>query len=290
MKPMFKFGWRSALLAAVWTAIAGVGVAPAQQASGDTVVARVNGKAITENDLKVAADEIGDQIGNMPGDPRSNLIDALVNIRLAAIAAAAAGLDKAPEVAARLELVKNRELYVEYLRSKIVPELTNAAIHKRFDEELAKFVPGEEIHVRHILVKTEDEAKAIIAELDHGGDFAAIAKEKSIDTGSATNGGDLEFIAHGDTVKEFEDAAFALDVGQYTKTPVQTKYGWHVIKVEEKRQQQPPTFEQEAQRIRSDLFAEDFDKAIAELRAAATIEIVPAPSATTPEAAPAGNQ
>ena len=96
---------------------------------------------------------------------------------------------------------------------------------------------------------SEDEAKAIIADLDAGGDFAAIAKDKSKDPGSAANGGDLGFIKRGETVKAFEDAAFALDVGQYTKTPVQSQFGWHIIKVDEKRPEAPPTFEQEARRI-----------------------------------------
>ena len=94
-------------------------------------------------------------------------------------------------------------------------------VKARYDEEVAKFVPGDELHVRHILVETEDEAKAIIAELDKGGDFAEIAKEKSNDPGSGASGGDLGFFGKGKMVQAFEDAAFALEVGQYTKAPVQ---------------------------------------------------------------------
>ncbi len=255
------------------------GPSTAQDASGDAVVATVNGETITERDLNAAAHEFSDQLQQMPGDPRENLIDLLVNMRLAAAAATAGGLDKDPDVMAQLSLVKNRALYLAYIRSKVGDVMTEEAAHKRFDEEMAKFVPGDEIHVQHILVDSEDEANAIIAQLDAGGDFSAIAKEKSKDPGSAPNGGDLGFIKRGETVKQFEDAAFTLDIGQYTKTPVQSQYGWHVIKVEEKRPETPPTFDQEARRIQQDLFGEAFDKMIADLRETAKIEVVPPPPA-----------
>jgi peptidyl-prolyl cis-trans isomerase C len=256
-----------------------------QSPSGDTVVARLNGDPITENDLLAAARVFRDQVQQMPGDPRTNLINLIVNMRLAAKAATADGLDNDPVNAAQMALVRDQTLYIAYIRSKVADVLTEAAARKRYDEEIAKFVPGDEIHVQHILVDSEDEAKAIIADLDAGGDFAAIAKDKSKDPGSASSGGDLGFIKHGQTVPAFEDAAFALDVGQYTKTPVQSQFGWHVIKVDEKRPESPPAFEDELRRIQSDLFSEAYDKAIADLRASATIAVVPPPEPTPPDAA-----
>jgi peptidyl-prolyl cis-trans isomerase C len=298
-----RFHWRGAAVAlfAGLALMAGAGAAMAQDSSGDAVVATVNGDPITANDLTAALRVFRDQLQQMPGDPRTNLIDIIVNMRLAAKAAAADGLDKDPVNAAQMALVRDQTLYIAYMRSKVADALTDEAAHKRFDEELAKFVPGEEVHVSHILVDTEDEAKAIIAKLDAGGDFAAIAKEKSKDPGSGASGGDLGFIKHGQTVKPFEDAAFALNVGEYTETPVQSQFGWHVIKLEEKRPEPPPTFEQEQKRIQSDLFKESFDKAINDLRAAATIDIVPVADAASPadaqpaapadgEPAPAANQ
>ncbi len=108
-------------------------------------------------------------------------------------------------------------LYSDYFQRQITAAVSDEAIKKRFDEELAKFVPVDEPHVLHILVKDEAEAKAIIAKLDQGGDFAAMAKEKSLDAGTAANGGDLGFVPRDVTVPEFEKAAYALNPGTYTK-------------------------------------------------------------------------
>ena len=168
--------------------------------------------------------------------------------------------------------------------------MTEAAAQQRFAEETAKFVPQDEVHAKHILVKTEDEAKAIIAELDKGGDFATLASTKSEDSGSGKDGGDLGFFGRGRMVKPFEDAAFSLEPGQYTKTPVQSDFGWHVILVVEKRKSQPPTFQSQAQRIQQDLVRETFDKEIAALRANAKIEMVPPPAPPADASAPAADK
>jgi peptidyl-prolyl cis-trans isomerase C len=273
---------------AVATAV-GVGVSSAQDAAEVGVVARVGGNAITETDLAAGIQELGDQLSRMPGDPRSNLIDILVNFQLAADAAAAEGLEDDPDVAALVDVARKRALYLAYMRSKITEAVTEQAVHARFDEELADFVPGEEIHVRHILVQTEDEAEAVIAELDDGADFEAIAKEKSIDPGSKDRGGDLDFIGHGATVEPFDNAAFELAVGEYTETPVQSQFGWHVIRVDETRDAPPPSFDDEAQRIQSELLAETVNQTIDGLRAGADIEIVSTDEPAEGEA-PAGDQ
>jgi peptidyl-prolyl cis-trans isomerase C len=260
----------------------------AEDAPAAKVVATINGTPITEGDLGIAAQEFSDQLQRIPPDQqRSALIQVLIDIRLLAKAAETAGLDKDKDVASKLAFAHDTTLRSEYLRSKVDANVTDDAAKKRFDQEVAKFVPGDEVHVFHILVKTEDEAKAIIADLDKGGDFAAIAKEKSLDPGSGPQGGDLGFIGRGKTVKPFEDAAFALAVGAYTKTPVQSEYGWHVIKVTEKRKEPAPTFEAEADRIRQQLAQETMKNEIATLRAAAKIDIV---SEAAPPATPAPAQ
>jgi peptidyl-prolyl cis-trans isomerase C len=128
--------------------------------------------------------------------------------------------------------------------------------------------------LHHILVETEDEAKEIIADLEAGGDFAAIAKEKSTDTGSGAGGGDLGFVPRGVTVPEFEEAAFALEVGEVTDQPVQSPFGWHVIRLEEKRESSPPEFAAEENRIRTELLRSFITGKIEELRAAADVEII----------------
>jgi peptidyl-prolyl cis-trans isomerase C len=267
-----------------------IGVLPgvAQSAGDPPVAATIDGVPITDADLGLAAQEFGDQLNRIPPDQqRQRLIDAVIDIKLFAKAAEAAGLEKDADVAKRLAFARDRTLRNEYLRAKVFSAVTEAGARKRFDDESAKFVPGDEIRVRHILVKTEDEAKAIIADLDKGGDFAAIAKEKSQDPGSAPGGGDLGFIAHGKTLKPIEDAAFALDVGTYSKTPVQSDYGWHVIKVEEKRKEPPPTFDAESERIRQEMVREIFTAEIDALRKAVKIEIVPPPPEPAAPAAPA---
>ena len=190
------------------------------------------------------------------------LVDLVINIRLAEQGGEAAGLETEPAVMRRLDLARDRTLYSEYLRTKFIAAVTDDAVQARFDEELAAFVPQDEVRARHILVKTEDEAKAIIAKLDAGGDFAELATEDSLDPGSGQSGGDLGFFRRGQMVKPFEEAAFGLKPGKYTKKPVQSDFGWHVILVEEKREEPPPTFESQAQRIQQELIRATFDAEI----------------------------
>jgi peptidyl-prolyl cis-trans isomerase C len=127
------------------------------------------------------------------------------------------------------------------------------------------------VHARHILVPTEAEAKSVIAELEKGADFAALAKKYSKDPG-AESGGDLGYFGHDDMVKEFADAAFALSPGQYTKTPVKTEFGWHVIKVEDRRAGKPPSFEEAREQLSREIAHGIIDGKLHDLRNAAKIE------------------
>lgn len=260
------------------------GAARAEDAPPNPVVATVNGEEITEADLGLAVQDFRETLAQLPPDQRLDaLINGIIDIRLMARAAEAAGLDKGEEAARRIAFVRDRALRAEYLRSKVFDTVTDEAIQARYDAEAAAFVPVDEIKASHILVETEDEAKAIIAELDNGGDFAVVAKAKSLDLGSGANGGDLDFFAHGRMVKSFEDAAFALDVGAYTKTPVKSDFGWHVIKVVDKRKSSPPALDQRRNELRDAMAKELFLAAVEQLRQGATIEIVPQPG---PEPAP----
>jgi peptidyl-prolyl cis-trans isomerase C len=277
-----------AAIALVAMASGVAGPALAEDKPEDTVFAKLDGVPITGADLGMAAAELGDQLSRIPPQQqRQALIDIVIEIKMMAKAAKDEGLDKKPEVAQHLAFAADRTLRSEYLRDKILSQVTEDVAKKRYQEQVAKFVPGDEIHVFHILVKTEDEAKAIIVELDKGGDFAKIAKEKSQDPGSAQNGGDLGFVGKGKTVKAFEDAAFALKVGTYTEKPVQSEYGWHVIKVTEARKEAPPTFEAEAETIRQDLIREAYKAEMDKLKAAHKIEILPPPAPPAAPAAPA---
>jgi peptidyl-prolyl cis-trans isomerase C len=215
------------------------------------------------------------------------LLNVVIDLRLLARAAEGAGIDKKDEVVRQVAFDRSRALRNEYLRDKAEKEITDETMRARFDKELTEFVPGDELRLRHILVKTEDEAKAIIVDIDKGGDFAAIAKEKSLDPGSGAKGGDLGFVPKGLTFPEFEKAAFALEVGAMTAQPVETEVGWHVIKLEDTQKEEPPRFNIEQVRIRNEMIRELVTGEIETLRAAAEIEIIPPPGPPAAEAAPA---
>jgi peptidyl-prolyl cis-trans isomerase C len=252
------------------------------------VYATIDGLPITEADLDVAAQQYSQELGQLPMEARlPQLLNVVIDLRLLAKAAEGAGIDKKDDVIRQLAFDRSRALRNEYLRDKAEKEVTEETMRARFDKEVAEFVPGNEFHLHHILVKTEDEAKAIIVDLEKGGDFAAIAKEKSLDPGSGSKGGDLGFVPKGLTFPEFEKAAFALEVGTMTKQPIETEVGWHVIKLQETRKEGPPLFNAEQVRIRNEMIRELVTGEVESLRAAAKIEIVPPPQPPAAEGAPA---
>ena len=240
---------------------------------GSAVVATVNGSPITENDLEMAQGDLGQQFGQLPEDQkRVAALSAAIEIRLLADKADEEGLGDSDAFKERMEFLRRRALHSAYVENKIAADVTEDAVRARYDKEIAATPPANEIRARHILVATKEEADAIIAELAAGGDFEAIAKEKSSD-GAAAQGGDLGYFGPGQMVPPFEEAAFALDVGQVTNEPVQTQFGWHVIKVEDKRTQQPPTYEQVKEQVRTLLFRETYFAAVKTLREAAAVEV-----------------
>jgi peptidyl-prolyl cis-trans isomerase C len=238
-----------------------------------TVVATVNGSPITEYDLEMAQGDLGPQFAQLPEEQkRAAALSAAIEIRLLATKADEEGLDDTEAFRDRMEFLRQRALHSAYVESKIAVEVTEEAVRARYDKEVAATPPVNEIRARHILVATKEEADAIIAQIAAGGDFEAIAKEKSTD-GAAAQGGDLGYFGPGQMVPPFEEAAFALEVGQTSKEPVQTQFGWHVIKVEDKRTQQPPAFEQVKEQVRTLLFRETYFAAVKALREAAAIEV-----------------
>ncbi len=252
------------------------------------VYATIDGVPITEADLDVAAQEYSQELGQLPMEARlPQLLNVVIDLRLLAKAAEGAGIDKKDEVVRQVAFDRSRALRNEYLRDKAEKEVNEETIRARFDKEVAEFVPGNEFHLHHILVKTEDEAKAIIVDIEKGGDFAAIAKEKSLDPGSGSKGGDLGFVPKSLTFPEFEKAAFALEVGAMTKQPIETDVGWHVIKLEATRKEEAPLFNVEQIRIRNEMIRELVTGEVESLRAAAKIETIPPPQPPAAEGAPA---
>jgi peptidyl-prolyl cis-trans isomerase C len=252
------------------------------------VVASVNGKPITEADLSLAAEDFAEELAKVaPEQRRKAILDVLVDLRLMAGAAEKDGLDKSEEFERRLALLRARALRNEFFRTKVDLAVTDEAVKTRYDAEIAKIVPEDEVHAAHILVDTEDEAKAILKELADGGDFAKLAQEKSKDPGSGQMGGDLGFFTKGKMVKEFEDAAFALEPGKVTETPVKSQFGYHIIKSLEKRKQPLPTYDQVKDQVRQLVLRDTFVDTVSKLRADGKVEITDPALQGEPAAAPA---
>ena len=251
--------------------------APAAEAPAaptpETVIATVAGEEITEADLSFAAEDLTAELQQMaPEERRPFLLRVLIDMKVMAKAARDAGMADTPLFQQRLDYLEERALRRDFFADAIANAVTEEAVRAEYDRFVAEFTPEDEIRASHILVATEDEANAVKTELDGGADFATLAKEKSIDPGAA-NGGDLGFFGRGMMVAPFEEAAFALaDVGEVS-APVQSQFGWHVIRLEEKRQSAPPAFEQVAGQLQQQLLMTTFDETVARLMEGVEIDI-----------------
>ena len=248
--------------------------APAAQAlpPDDTVVARVDGTELRLSDVEAAQKNLPPQAQKLPLEQiYPMLLDRLVDGMLITEAGRKEHLERDPEVQDRLKHYEDRLIQEAYINGAIKDAATEDALKARYQTFLKEKPAHEEVHARHILLDTEAEAKSVIAELDKGADFAALAKKYSKDPG-AESGGDLGYFGHDDMVKEFADAAFALSPGQYSKTPVKTEFGWHVIKVEDRRMSTPPSFEEAREELNHDIAQEIIDAKLQELRGTAKIE------------------
>ncbi len=249
-----------------------IGLAPLPAAADDPVVARVNGVDIKQSDLNFAASEVGPRLANYtPADRKKVLLQYVIENELMAEAGEKDKLNSAANFADRVKYHERRALRDAYFDASISNAVSDEAAKKIYDEKITGMKPEQEIHARHILVATEAEAKEVEDRLKKGEDFATVAKEKSTDT--SAEGGDLGFFARGQMLKPFEDAAFALEVGQISE-PVQTQFGWHIIKVEEKRDQPLPTFDQVKEAIRTQLVQQKAQEVVTGLRDAAKIEVI----------------
>ena len=267
-------------------AAAAPAVAPEPPRNPTDVVARVADRTITEADLTLARQEFGSELGQIPEDQqRSALIDALVNIELLARAAQDAKLDQGPEFERRLDFLRKQALRNAYVEQRIVTALTPEDLQKGYETlVLSQHKPEEQIRARHILVETKEEAQKIIEDLKSGVAFEELAKQSKDPSGQ--NGGDLGFFGRGQMVPPFEEAAFKLEPGSYTQEPVQSEFGWHVIRVEEKRTSEPPTLAEVESELRNFLIRQRFETVMADLRKQYNVEITGRPEG--PGQPPAG--
>jgi peptidyl-prolyl cis-trans isomerase C len=245
---------------------------PACAQSTDPVVARVNGTDIKTSDLAIAEEEIGQNMPPMPAEgKRDYLVRYVSDMILVAKAAEDKKVTDDAEFKRRLAYVRNKLLMESLLHAEAKAAVTDAAMQKVYDDATKQMTGEQEVRARHILVETEDEAKAVAAELKKGMDFAELAKQKSKDPGAAAEGGDLGYFTKDQMVPEFADTAFKLDKGQLSD-PVKSQFGWHVIKVEDKRERPVPPFEQVKDQIQTFVMRRAQSEVISKLREGAKIE------------------
>jgi peptidyl-prolyl cis-trans isomerase C len=229
----------------------------------DPVVAMINGDPIHASDLSAAAQGLPAEYRNLPPSTLFPLLlNQLIDQKALLLLARKDGLDKDPAVARQMTQASDQALQTALISRAVGPLVTEAAIHQRYDQEMAGKPAETEVHARHILVSSEDEANKIIAQIKGGADFAALAKQYSSDPGAA-NGGDLGWFKKTDMVPEFSAVAFALKPGQVADKPAHTQFGWHVIQTLEVRNAEPPSFEQSHDELRQQIIQEGVQKVIA---------------------------
>lgn len=258
----------------VFSALIACAAAPAPSAAAgpDPVVARVNGAEIRLSDMQTAQRAMS---GELQGAPLERIYEPLlqnvIGAKLLAREAERAGLDKLEDVARAAVWARERVLRDAALRAHLETAVTEERIREQYAVLSADEEGRLEIRARHILLETEERAEELIAELDGGADFAELAREHSAGA-SAPNGGDLGFFPRGAMVEPFSDAAFAMADSEHSKTPVQTQFGWHVIKVLERRTPPPPPYEEAAPAIQESLIRAAGDEYVEQLMDGAVIE------------------
>jgi peptidyl-prolyl cis-trans isomerase C len=265
-----KFGLASTAVAGclAFALLAGASV---RAEDANPVLAKVNGAEIRASDVALAEEELGPSLAQMdPATKKENVLSFLIDMKIVSKEAEDKKIADRDDFKTRLAFARNRLLMDNLLAVEGKAATTDENMKKVY-EDAAKQITGEqEVHARHILVETEDQAKKIADELKKGADFAELAKKDSKDPG-ASDGGDLGFFTKDQMVPEFSTVAFALEPGKISD-PVKTQFGWHVIKVEEKRTRKAPDFEQVKPQIETYVVRKAQADYVAKLRTATKVE------------------
>jgi peptidyl-prolyl cis-trans isomerase C len=247
--------------------------AAAAPAAKDPVVATVNGVPVRLSELEVAQQSLPQQYRSMPLQAVfPALLDRIIDSKLVVQEGKKTKINDDPAFKKRLAFVEEQVLQDFWIQREIARKVTAEKLRQRYEEKLKSLPAEEEVHARHILVATEDEAKALIAEIKKGAAFDKLAKEKSTDKASGAEGGDLGWFKKSDMVKEFADAAFDLKKGDMTETPVKTQFGYHVIQVDDRRKAPPPAYEELADQLREEMAREAVTAQLDLMRSGAKIE------------------
>ncbi|WEX76787.1 peptidylprolyl isomerase [Sinorhizobium numidicum] len=263
--------YKTLAAAALVAIIAANGAARAE--GTDPVIAKVGDQEIHQSELDLALSTLDPQLQQMPDEQkRAAALSSVIDVKLLVKDAEEEGLQNDAVFKQRVAFLTERELHNAFFKKHVVDSITKEEVKARYDKEVAAIPPQEEVKARHILVKTEDEAKEIIKELDAGKSFVELAKAKSSDPNKEA-GGDLGYFTKGRMVPEFDTAVFALEKGAYTKTPVKTQFGFHVIVVEDKRPQAPPTLEQVEPQVRQLLMRDKYLALLTSAKKTTDVEI-----------------
>jgi peptidyl-prolyl cis-trans isomerase C len=240
----------------------------------DSVVAKVNGKTITEADMKLAEAEIGSDLGTLPEPTKRRvLVEFLIENQLFADAAEGQNLASGAAFNERLQYWRRRALRDAYFDTTVRSTINEAEARKLYEGMVGAAKPEEEVSARHILVDSKDKARELYEKLAHGSDFAQLAKEHSKDPGSKDQGGQLGFFTRGQMVPQFEEAAFKLGKGEVGE-PFQSQFGWHIVRVDDRRQRPVPRFEAIKDRVVADMIHKKAQQIAGDLRGKAQIEYI----------------
>ncbi len=250
--------------------------AVAQNQVSEGTIATVDGIAITYNDVSLVEDELMAAYGQLPEEQRfQTLVGYMVNRILASEAAKKAGLENDADVAKIKAFMERKALQDVYIAKMLMERVREEDVTAYYDKEIKNGPVEEEVRARHILLDNREAADAVMADLENGADFAALAKERSKGP-SGPSGGDLGYFSKESMVPAFSDAAFKLAAGE-TSPPVQTHFGWHVIRVEDRRNRPVPTFDQVRDQIYQLLISEAQRDIYDEMRAKASVDLVDMP-------------
>jgi len=239
----------------------------------DPVVARVNGYEIRASEVALAADDLVSHLTEIPPAHRYPfLVEYLIERHLLAQVAVRANIIESESYKARLRYYRAKAMRDAYFEDKIKPQVSEEDVRATYDEEVKKVEGTEEVRARHILVGSREEAAALHEQLKSGADFAQLAAQHSTDRTSA-NGGDLGYFDREDMVPAFSEVAFALKPGEISE-PVQTEFGWHIIKVEDRRLNQAQPYEAVKQGIQRLLLRKKVQELVSQLRDTSEIEVV----------------
>lgn len=257
---------------------------PVRAEDANPVLAKVNGSEIRQSDVTLAEEELGPSLAQMdPATKQENVLSFLIDMKIVSKAAEDKKVEDSDDFKKKLAFARNRLLMDNLLAEEGKAATTDDAMKKVYEDAAKQITSEQEVHARHILVPTEEEAKKVEDELKKGADFAELAKKESKDPG-ASDGGDLGFFTKEQMVPEFSKVAFALEPGKISD-PVKTQFGWHIIKVEEKRARKAPEFAQVKPQIEQYIARKAQAEYVAKLRQEAKVERLDKPADA---AAPAG--